>query len=64
MKDIIGLPEDLGSAIHTARKASGSSATDIARRSGRARSVLYRLERGEAVKAPYRHDNSRSRGGR
>lgn len=49
MKDILSLPKDLGEAIHAARKASGLKATDIARRSGRARNVLYRLERGEDV---------------
>jgi HTH-type transcriptional regulator/antitoxin HipB len=49
MQDIIRLPTDLGRAIHAARKASGLKATIIAKRSGRARSVLYRLEHGEDV---------------
>ncbi len=49
MKDIIGLPQDLGNAVRAARKGSGLKATDIARRSGRARNVLYRLERGDDV---------------
>lgn len=49
MKDTIRLPAELGHAIQQARKASKLKATDIASRSGRARSVLYRLERGEDV---------------
>ncbi len=49
MKDVFRSPRDLGAAIHAARKASGIKATDLARRSGRARSVLYRLERGQDV---------------
>lgn len=49
MQDTIRLPADLGRAIHAARKASGLKATVIAERSGRARNVLYRLERGDDV---------------
>ncbi|MEW6704123.1 MAG: helix-turn-helix transcriptional regulator [Pseudomonadota bacterium] len=49
MKDIIRLPQDLGKAIHQARKAAHLKATTIAERSGRSRNVLYRLERGEDV---------------
>ena len=49
MKDIIRLPIDLGAAVQRARKEGKFKATDIAARSGRARNVLYRLERGEDV---------------
>ncbi|MDM0059096.1 helix-turn-helix domain-containing protein [Variovorax fucosicus] len=49
MKDIIRLPQELGDAIKLERKAGKLKATDIATRSGRARNVLYRLERGEDV---------------
>ncbi|MGJ7497317.1 helix-turn-helix domain-containing protein [Variovorax sp. RT4R15] len=49
MKDIIRLPQELGNAIKLERKARKLKATDIANRSGRARNVLYRLERGEDV---------------
>ncbi len=49
MKDTIRLPSELGQAIATARKASKLKAVDIATRSGRARSVLYRLEQGDDV---------------
>jgi HTH-type transcriptional regulator / antitoxin HipB len=62
MKDILSLPEDLGTAIQAARKASRQKATDIARRSGRARSVLYRLERGEDVTVASLLDILRSMG--
>ncbi len=49
MKDKIRLPIELGEAIKAERKASRLKATDVASRSGRARNVLYRLERGEDV---------------
>jgi HTH-type transcriptional regulator/antitoxin HipB len=49
MKDTIRLPSELGLAISQARKSSHMKATDIAQRSGRARSVLYRLEQGDDV---------------
>jgi HTH-type transcriptional regulator/antitoxin HipB len=49
MQDTIRLPADLGQAVHQARKARGLKATAIAERAGRARSILYRLERGEDV---------------
>jgi HTH-type transcriptional regulator / antitoxin HipB len=49
MQDIIRNPKDLGSAIEAARKASHLTAVELAERSGRARSLLYRLERGEDV---------------
>lgn len=49
MKDKIRLPIELGQAIQRARKEGRLKATDIAARSGRARNVLYRLERGEDI---------------
>ncbi|WP_144298990.1 helix-turn-helix domain-containing protein [Variovorax paradoxus] len=49
MKDKIRLPIELGQAIQRARKGGRLKATDIAARSGRARNVLYRLERGEDI---------------
>lgn len=49
MQDTIRLPSDLSRTVHQARKASGLKATVIAERAGRARSILYRLERGEDV---------------
>lgn len=49
MQDTIRLPTDLGRAVHQARKTCKLKATAIAERSGRARNVLYRLERGDDV---------------
>lgn len=49
MKDKIRLPIELGEAIQRERKTRRMKATDIAARAGRARNVLYRLERGEDV---------------
>ena len=49
MKDIIRVPADLGRAVHEARKTGKLKATAIAAHSGRARNVLYRLERGDDV---------------
>lgn len=49
MKDKIRLPGELGAAIRAERKSSRLKATEIAIRSGRARNVLYRLERGEDI---------------
>lgn len=43
------LPRDLGAAVRRARRAAGLSATEVARRSGRSRDVLHRLERGDDV---------------
>ncbi len=62
MKDIFSLPTDLGQAIQAARKGAGLKATDIARRSGRARNVLYRLERGDDVTVASLLDILRSMG--
>jgi transcriptional regulator with XRE-family HTH domain len=49
MQDTIRVPADLGKAIRAARKATRQKATAIAAQSGRARNVLYRLEKGEDV---------------
>ena len=49
MQDTIRVPADLGRAIQQARKTGKLKATLIAERSGRARNVLYRLERGEDI---------------
>lgn len=49
MKDKIRLSVELGEAIRAERKSARLKATDIAIRSGRARNVLYRLERGEDI---------------
>jgi HTH-type transcriptional regulator/antitoxin HipB len=49
MQDIIRLPKDLGLAIKGARVAQGIKATDVAKRSGRSRDILNRLERGQDV---------------
>lgn len=49
MKDIIRVPTDLGLAVRAARKSGRLKATAIALGAGRARNVLYRLERGEDI---------------
>ena len=49
MKDVLRIPSDLGRAVRQERQASKMKATDIARRAGRARDVLYRLEQGDDV---------------
>lgn len=49
MKDTIRLPQDLGQAVRSARKALNIKTTDIAKHAGRSRDVLNRLERGEDV---------------
>lgn len=49
MKDKIRLPTDLGQAIREARAEGKLRTTDIARRSGRSRDVLHRLEKGDDV---------------
>lgn len=40
---------DVGAQVQALRKASSMSTVDIAKRSGRSRDVLNRLERGEDV---------------
>lgn len=62
MQDKIRLPLELGEAIKRARKEARLKATDIAARSGRARNVLYRLERGEDVTVASLFDILRSMG--
>ena len=49
MQDIIRLPKDLGLAIKGARVAQGIKANDVAKRSGRSRDILNRLERGQDI---------------
>jgi HTH-type transcriptional regulator/antitoxin HipB len=49
MQDIIRLPQDLGKAVKNARKELRLKTTDVAKRSGRSRDVLHRLERGDDV---------------
>lgn len=49
MSDIIRLPQDLGKAIQSERKALKLKTIDIAHHSGRSRDVLHRLERGQDV---------------
>jgi HTH-type transcriptional regulator/antitoxin HipB len=49
MLDKIQLAADLGTAIRAARTQSGLTATEVARRAGRSRDILYRLERGDDV---------------
>jgi transcriptional regulator with XRE-family HTH domain len=40
---------DLGAAVRAARRASGVTTVEVARRSGRSRDVLHRLETGQDV---------------
>lgn len=47
MDDKIRIPTDLGTALQQRRKAARLSATAVARRAGKARDVVYRLERGD-----------------
>ena len=49
MNDTLRVPADLAAAVRQARKAAGLKATDVARRAGRSRDVLHRLERGDDV---------------
>ncbi|MDP9964661.1 hypothetical protein J2W37_002381 [Variovorax paradoxus] len=49
MKDNIRTPIKRGQAIQRARNDRRLKATDAAARSGHARNVLYRLERGEGI---------------
>ena len=45
----IRLTADAGSAVRQLRKAQGVGAGELARRMGRSRDTLHRLERGEDV---------------
>jgi HTH-type transcriptional regulator/antitoxin HipB len=47
MSDKIRIPKDLGTALQQRRKASKLSVTAVAQRAGKARDVVYRLERGD-----------------
>lgn len=47
MDDTIRLPADLGAALQLRRKAARLSVTAVAQRAGKARDVVYRLERGD-----------------
>ncbi|MGC4062844.1 MAG: helix-turn-helix transcriptional regulator [Aquabacterium sp.] len=49
MNDMIRLPSELGDAVQQHRKAAGMSVTDVAKRSGKTRDVVYRIEQGEDV---------------
>ena len=49
MQDILRSPTDLGQAVKAARKRGKLKATQIAGHAGRARNVLYRLERGDDI---------------
>lgn len=42
----IRMPKDLGAAIKRARESAGMSITEVARKAGRVRDVVYRLEAG------------------
>lgn len=49
MKDSFTLPKELGAALQRARTEAGLSVTEVAKRAGRVRDVVYRLEKGEEV---------------
>jgi len=49
MKDILTAPEDLAIACRDAREAAGLSVVALAARSGRARTLVHRLEAGGDV---------------
>jgi len=49
MKDIIRTPIDLGQQVKALRAESGLGVVEIARKSGRSRDVLNRLEKGADV---------------
>lgn len=47
--EALRLASDLGAALKKARLDAGLSVTDLAKRAGRVREVVYRLEKGEEV---------------
>jgi HTH-type transcriptional regulator/antitoxin HipB len=47
MADIIRLPDELGQQLQARREALGLSKTELARKAGKVREVVYRLEAGE-----------------
>ncbi len=49
MSGVIRTPADLGLAVRTVRTQQKVSATDLARRSGHSRDLLWRLESGRDV---------------
>lgn len=49
MSDTLRLLTDLAPAVRALRLAQGLSISDLARRTGRSRDTLHRLERGEDV---------------
>ena len=46
MKDIISHPADLNAVFRQAREGQGLTVVELARRSGRARTLIHRLESG------------------
>ncbi|HSI49567.1 MAG TPA: helix-turn-helix domain-containing protein [Ideonella sp.] len=49
MTDTIRLPDELGRLLKARREAAGLTKKDLARRAGKVREVIYRLEDGEDV---------------
>ena len=49
MTDILRLPDDLARVLKSAREAADLSKTDLARRAGKVREVVYRIESGQDV---------------
>lgn len=49
MQDISSTPQDLAAALRSAREATGLSVVALAERSGRARTLIHRLEAGGDV---------------
>lgn len=49
MKDIISHPADLNAVFRQAREGQGLTVVELARRSGRARTLIHRLESGGDV---------------
>ena len=47
MTDNIRLPDELGLALQTKRRALGMGKSELAQRAGKVREVVYRLEAGE-----------------
>ena len=49
MQDKLRTLEDIGAKVRQARKAAKLTTVDVARKSGRSRDILHRLEQGEDV---------------
>ena len=60
--DKFRIPSDLGDAIKRYRKTHKLKATEIARKSGRSRDIIHRLERGEDVTVKSMFDILRAMG--